>query len=129
MRRVRVLQATIRLALCLALPAVIGIRHAGAATTIDGDATAVRLEAHDASIEEILTALHARFGVTYRGVGPPTRRISATLEGPLNRVLMQVLSGYDFVIKRNGDTLDINVLNGGAPRQAVPSPFLRGRSD
>ena len=108
--------------LCLAL-AMTAVGPAFAETKVDGDAAAVKLQARDASVEEILAALHERYGVVYRGLPAATRRINATFEGPLNRVVAHVLDGYDFVIKRNADTLDVVVLNGGSPRQA------RGRSD
>ena len=112
--------------MCVALAAA---RSAGAETKVDGDAAAVKLQAHDASVEEILAALHERYGVVYRGLPGTTRRINGTFEGPLNRVLIQVLDGYDFVIKRNAATLDVVVLGGGSARQAVPSPLLPGRRD
>ena len=110
-------------AMCLAL-AMIAIVPAGAETKVDGDAAAVKLQANDATVEEILAALHARYGVIYRGLPGATRRINATFEGPLNRVVAHVLDGYDFVIKRNADTLDVVVLGGGSSRQSV-----RARSD
>jgi hypothetical protein len=123
MYRVRLLRQAV---MCLAL-ATIAIRPAGAETKVDGDAAAVRLQARDASVEEILAALHERFGMNYRGLPAATRRINATFEGPLNRVVAHVLDGYDFVIKRDAATLDVVVLGGGSPRQAGPSPVARSR--
>ncbi len=112
--------------MCLAL-ATLATCPAGAETKVDGDAAAVRLQARDASVEEILAALHERFGMNYRGLPPATRCINAAFEGPLNRVVARVLDGYDFVIKRDAATLDVVVLGGGSPRQAAPTSFSRGR--
>lgn len=96
---------------------------------VQGAIEAVRLQADDASVEDVLAALHARFGLLYRSPSVLTRHITATFEGPLSRVLPRVLEGYDFVIKNSGTNLEVIVLSSGSPRQAEPGPLLRHRAD
>jgi len=114
---------------CVALLAAIHMSPARAETAIEGEISAVRLQAHDASIDEILAALHARYGVSYRTRSALTQHVTADFEGPLNRVLARVLGGYDYIIKTtHGTQVDVFVLSTGSPRPVRP-PFRSGRSD
>lgn len=102
---------------------------AHAEVRLQGGIEAVRLQAHDASVEDVLAALHERFGLLYRSKSALGRHITATFEGPLSRVVSHVLEGYDFVIKKNGTSLEVIVLSSGSPRQAEPAPLVRRRAD
>jgi len=112
-----------------ALLASLSAHSARAEIHLQGQIEAVSLKADDASVEDVLAALHARFGLVYRSTSALTRHITATFEGPLSRVLPRVLDGYDFVIKNNGTTIEVVVLSAGSPRQATPGPLLRRRAD
>ena len=90
---------------------------------VQGPVEDVRLEAGDATVEEILAALRERFDLGYRGTAL-NRRVTATYEGPLRRVLARVLKGYDYVIKTNGANIEVIVLSAGSPREASPVPIL-----
>ena len=65
---------------------------------VTGPPEAIRLEAHDAPVQEVLAALNASFGLRYRGVAGLDRRISGTYQGPLPRVVRRLLDGYDFIV-------------------------------
>jgi hypothetical protein len=96
---------------------------------VQGAVDHVRLEAHDATIEEILAALRAQFDVRYHGTAL-NRRVTATYEGPLRKILARVLAGYDYVIEPKGDYIEVVVLSAGAPRAAIPpAPIIRRRTD
>jgi hypothetical protein len=96
---------------------------------LQGAAEDIRLEAHDATIEEILAALHQRYDLRYRGT-TLNRRITATYEGSLRKILLHVLDGYDYVIGPMGSNIEVIVLSTGTPRQAVaPVPLVHHRSD
>jgi len=84
---------------------------------------------HDATVEEIFAALRAHFAVYYHGTAL-NRRVTATYEGSLRKVLASVLTGYDYVIEPKGDHIEVVVLGTGAPRAAVPPPpIVRRRAD
>jgi hypothetical protein len=96
---------------------------------VQGPVENIRLEAHDATVEEILAVLRARFDLHYRDTAL-NRRVTATYEGPLRKILVRVLDGYDYVIGPKGGKIEIIVVNAGAPRVAAPSaPFVSHRSD
>ena len=100
-----------------------------AQVVVQGPIQDVRLEAHGATVEEILAVLRSRFDLRYRGT-ELNRRITATYEGPLRKVLARVLDGYDYVIESKGNNIEVIVVSTGAPRQAVaPAPFVHHRSD
>ena len=56
------------------------IRCAGAEVRVEGELKAVQVEARDASVREVLTALGTSFGLQYRGAAPLDRR-SAPIGG------------------------------------------------
>jgi hypothetical protein len=103
--------------------------HAGAEVRVQGSADDVRVEAHGATVAEILAALGQRFAVRYRGT-PASTSLTATFEGPLRRVAVRVLEGNDYVIKRASDGLDVILLgpaSSAATSAASPGIVVRQR--
>jgi hypothetical protein len=102
---------------------------AGAEVRVQGSAGDVRVEAHGASVAEILAALGEHYPVHYRGA-PVGSDLTATFEGPLRRVVVRVLAGNDFVIKRGGDGLEVILLgpgSSGATSHDSPGAVLHPR--
>ncbi len=101
----------------------------GAEVRVQGSADAVRVEARDATGSEILAALAGHFPVSTRGA-TTDRRLTGTFEGPLGDVVKRVLEGYDYVINRTGDGLDVTVVS---PESATavppPRPQPHGRQE
>ena len=89
---------------------------------VHGDARDVRLDARDATIAEILTALGERFGLRYRGT-TGGKGVTVTFEGPLRRVVARVLSGYNYIIASHGEGLDVIVLSTQSAHAVVQPPF------
>jgi hypothetical protein len=58
---------------------------------------AVRIEARDASVAEIRSALSSAFNMHYQA--HLDKRLSGIYAGPLSRVLARILDGYEFVLK------------------------------
>ena len=109
-------------AMLAALPAY----PAGAEVSVSGDAKAVQVEARDASVEEVMAALGANFGLQYRGTATLERRITGSYRGSLQHVIRRLLDGYDFIVKTNVDDVEVTVLSGGKAGEArasmAPSP-------
>jgi hypothetical protein len=96
---------------------------------VQGPVEDIRLEAHDATVEEILAVLGERFELRFRGTAA-NRRITATYKGPLRRILARVLEGYDYVIEPRGANIDVIILSDGSPRVVMPpAPIVRRRPD
>ena len=68
---------------------------------VQGPAMDIRLEARNATVDEILAALRARYALGIHG-NSANRRVTATYEGPLRKILARVLDGYDYVIEPKG---------------------------
>ncbi len=86
---------------------------------VQGDVRDVRVEAHDATVAEVLAALAERFALRYRG-SPGSGGITATFEGPLRSVVTRVLGGYNYVIQARGGGLDVIVLSAQSPYAVAP---------
>jgi hypothetical protein len=99
---------------------------AGAEVSVAGDAKAVLIEARDASVEDVMAALGANFGLQYRGTATLERRITGSYRGSLQHVIRRLLDGYDFIVKTNVDDVEVTVLSGGNAGEArasmAPSP-------
>ncbi len=110
----------------LLLAALVG-PGAGAEIRVQGPADDVRVEASGATVAEILVALGEHYAVRYRGT-PGSTSVTATFEGSLRRVLVRVLQGNDYVIKRVGGGFEVIVLSLGSPAAtsaAVPATGVR----
>jgi len=107
-------------------PAVLP-RAASAEVVVTGRPDAVSLEAREASVEEVLSALKRSFGVQYRIKIPSPRRVNGTYSGSLDRVVHRVLEGHDFVLKTGPEGLDVLVTGavGAAPVGAPPGMTVR----
>jgi hypothetical protein len=115
MRRIRSIALPIAGLLLAALCS--GVR---AEIRVQGEANDVRVEARDATVGDILAALAERFALRYRGT-LDDHGVTATFEGPLRRVLVRVLAGYNYIITNRGEGLEVIVLSAGSPN-AVPAP-------
>jgi len=113
-RRGRFALAAFSLALALGASAT-SLR---AAVSVDGDSAFVHLEASNASISEILSALETAFHIRHRTSVPLDRAISGTYRGPLRRVLSRVLDGFNYYVASTAEgTVEITVV--GRPGAAV----------
>ena len=121
-----------RLALCArvllaaVLIALILPHSARAEVRVSGTAEAVRIEARDATVADVLAALNAGLGLQFRSSAPLERRVSGTFAGSLRRVLARVLEGYDFVLKERAGTPEV-VIVGAAKTGESHAVTRRGR--
>jgi hypothetical protein len=77
---------------------------------LEGSAAAVRLEAKQAPIGEILAALGKGFGLRYRASIDLGRPVTGTFSGSLQQVVIRVLDGYDYVVKTSANSVEIALL-------------------
>jgi len=98
-------RARVRLAACVALAC--GAATARADVLVDGDEAAVRIVARQASVAEVFAALQSKFRFRYRLAVSPERPVNGTITGPLHGVVARLLDGYDFVVKRAPDGVEV----------------------
>lgn len=115
-----------RLVLAIVIAALpTGLR---AEIAIEGGPDAVRLVADQASLDEVLASLDARFGLRYRASTTLDQPVTGTYRGPLRRVVGQLLAGYNFVLKTSAGSVELVVLGpnqGGSYAAARPVVVLR----
>ena len=117
-----------RLALGLVWVAVTLAANAASARTqvsVRGDSARVRLEASDAPLSEVLSALESAFAVRHRTSVPLDQPISGTYRGPLRHVLSRLLNGFSYYVADTAEGwMDITVVGKGdaLPGAAVAAP-------
>jgi hypothetical protein len=114
----------INLVLILVALLAAGGGAAYAQVQVSGRTDAVRIEATDATLREVLDALRASFNLRYRSDDALDTRMTGTFGGSLPRVAARVLDGYDFVIKITAQGVDVLVIRQNQPdSKAVAAPM------
>jgi hypothetical protein len=96
-----------RLTACIAVALACGAATARADVLVEGDEAAVRIVARQASVPEVFAALQSKFRFRYRLDVSPERRVNGTITGPLHSVVARMLDGYDFVVKRAPEGVEV----------------------
>ncbi len=121
----------VRRLLVLSLLFMGALAAAHAEVRVAGRADDIRVEAHKATVAQVLAALKQQHDLSVRGAAA-NRVVSGTFEGSLHYVLERVLDGYDYVIEHNGGALDVIVLSDGTPhaaQAAQPIVVVKRRAD
>jgi hypothetical protein len=94
-----------------------------AEVSVQGTPEVLRIEAKNASIEEVLGALRDAYSLTYQSYIPLGGQVSGTYVGPLPQVLARLLEGSNFVLTHSGNTFRVVItsLAGPQPVPAAPS--------
>jgi hypothetical protein len=88
---------------------------------IEGSPAAVRVETERAAISDVLSAFAGTFKVTYRTAIPLDAVADATYAGSFGQVISRLLDGYNYVVKKHGETTEITVF-GRRGEVAIPPP-------
>ncbi len=106
--RARAAQAGVLLAalvLCAtAVPATAEVRVTEAG---DGQVT---VEAHDATVQDILQVLGRTHAIRFAASEALSRRLTGTYSGRLQQVLSRILAGYDHVIRSTSSDIQLDVV-------------------
>src|ERR1700730_10577994 len=74
---------------------------------VEGNPDAVRVEARDATVDEVLSAIRTAFNLHYRTSTALDLSITGIYEGSLQRVISRVLEGYDFIVKSSPGNIEV----------------------
>jgi hypothetical protein len=108
----------IRIAVLLGAALIVAPAPVLAETQVSGTPKAVRIEARDAPLEEILAALNRAFGVHYQLSVNLDKRLTGTYEGFLPQVLARILNGYRFGLYKDNGAMAVIV---AGPPQLMPT--------
>lgn len=115
--------ARIFLLIMLILPAAVLSSSASAEVRVSGSGQAVRLETHDATVGEALSALGATLGLRYSATSLAlNRRVSGIYVGSLWHVVSRLLEGNNFVLKTSPQGVEVvAILDSGATAVQIPN--------
>ena len=93
--------------------------QAFAEVSAQGTPEIAHVEVKNASLDEVLRALHDAYGLAYRSDVSLDARISGTYEGPLSQVIARLLDGTNYVLTKSGSNFRV-VIVAGAGSQPIP---------
>src|SRR5215469_13689577 len=117
-------QRAIRRCCALALGAALACgpaTRARAEIHVEGNTGAVRVSTDRAAISDVLSTIAKTFPVTYRTSVPLDTRADPTYAGTFGQVISRLLTGYNYVIRRDGEAIEI-VVYGRRGEVAIPPP-------
>ena len=94
---------------------------ARAGVLVEGTPAAVRVTADQATIAEVLAAVAGKFNAKYRSAIVLDAPAGPAYAGSPAQVISRLLDGYNYVVKRDGQTTEIVVL-GRRGEVAIPPP-------
>jgi hypothetical protein len=104
----------------LAVPAAISCSApAHCEVSVQGSAAAVRIEAHEARLPEVLGALGTSLGVRYTSlIALDEVVIAGTYSGTLDDVLRRMLKGFNYIIRSRDESVEVVIV--GRPGNPLP---------
>ena len=94
---------------------------ARAEVLVEGTRAAVRVTADQATIAEVLSAVAEKFNAKYRTSIALDASAGPAYAGSSAQVIARLLDGYNYIVKRDGDTAEI-VVFGRRGEMAIPPP-------
>jgi hypothetical protein len=108
--------------LVLAILMTVNAHSVRAEVRVEGDVRAVRVEASQASVADVLTALGPSFNVRFRTAMPLHGVIDGTFTGALEQVIPKLLSGYNYVLKKGQNSIELLILGTRGTRAVFIEP-------
>jgi hypothetical protein len=87
-----------------------------AGVQLTGEANAIRIEANEVSVEELLMALSKAYGLRYHSYANLDRPVSGVFTGSLQQAVSRVLKlqGYNFLSEKSGKGTMVTVYSAGS---------------
>ena len=108
-------------ALAIAIVTVAAVT-AHAEVRVNGDASAIRVDANQSNAAEILSALGSALEVRVHTSIALDRPVSGTFAGSLAQILPRVLDGYNYVIKRQAAVTEVVIIGTRGDRAIAVEP-------
>jgi hypothetical protein len=87
---------------------------------VEGNPAAVHITTSQDSIADVLTALRNSFNLQHRSAIKLDAVANSTYSGPIDRVIANLLNGFNYVVEKRQDRIDIIIL-GRFGEVAIPS--------
>jgi hypothetical protein len=90
---------------------------------VNGDTTAVQLDATRSNVAEVLSALATAYGLRVKTSRALDRPVGGTFTGSLAQILSRMLEGYNYFIRYQATEIEVTVIGlPGDPAAAVARP-------
>jgi hypothetical protein len=90
---------------------------------VDGNATALQLDADRSNVGEVLSALETACGLRIKTSMALDRPVSGTYTGSPAKILSRVLQGYNYVIRYEANEIELTVVGHGDRDAARARPL------
>src|ERR1700731_158292 len=113
-----------KLSAALALSAVLASASspADAQVRVEGSIAPLRIEATRVPLADVLAALGPALNVQYRTAVALQTEISGSYAGPFGQVIARLLDGYNYVLRSDRDSIEVQVV-GRHGERAVVTPM------
>jgi hypothetical protein len=101
--------------------ALSGVRFATDSLRIEGDPGAVRLEARQSTVADVLLGLGTAYNIRYHSPIVLDEVLNSTYSGSLRHVISRVLSDYNYVIKYDNSQVDVVTIVGKIGERTMPA--------
>jgi hypothetical protein len=88
---------------------------------VEGGPAALRVTADRAAISDVLSAFAGKFNLTYRTSIPLDAAADGAYAGSFGQVISRLLTGYNYVVKKDGEATEITVF-GRRGEVVIPPP-------
>jgi hypothetical protein len=102
----------------LAAAIIVGIsllQPAAAEVRISGRPDALRIEAQNATVDEVLRALQVSYKFRFQSSRALSNPVSGTYTGSLPRIVTRLLEGYDHVMRRSAGSVQVSIISADRP--------------
>jgi hypothetical protein len=89
---------------------------------VSGTAAALRVVADGDALGAVISAVAANCHATYHSAVALDEKISGNFSGSLEVVMSRLLVGYDYLIRHNGEAIDITVFGRHGAEAVAPRP-------
>jgi hypothetical protein len=90
-------------------------QSAHAEVRIFGEADALKVEARNATVDEVLRALQGSYKFRFQSSRTLSNPVSGTYTGPLPRIVTRLLEGYDYVMRRSAGDVQVSIISADQP--------------
>ena len=107
----------------LMLATLITAQSVHAEVRVEGNARTIRIEANQAPVAEVLTALGNTSIVHVRTIEPMDGTIDGVFTGPLEQVLSKLLAEYNYVLRKGRNSVELLIIGARGTRAIYNAPI------
>ena len=112
---------TVQTWLVAAIVGLAALQSAAAEVRISGTPDALKIEAQNATVEDVLRALQTSYSFKFQSANVLTSPAGGVYNGSLSRVVARLLEGQNYVIRNSGGVVQISIISPNSARRPAAS--------